>query len=55
MSQGLQEFPEMSTIHAELHQMLAPDGGTVQMLGRLGYGPDVPQSPRWPLEAKLIG
>ena len=24
------------------------------MLSRIGYGPDVPVSPRWPLEAKLL-
>ncbi|MEM7321216.1 MAG: twin-arginine translocation pathway signal protein, partial [Pseudomonadota bacterium] len=40
-------------LYADVHQMLASQGQTVQMLGRLGYGPDVPQSPRWPLEAKV--
>ena len=53
MSQALQEFPEMSALYDQAHEMLAPQGGTVQMLGRLGYGPEVAQSPRWPLEAKL--
>ncbi|MFK7753518.1 MAG: twin-arginine translocation pathway signal protein, partial [Sedimentitalea sp.] len=53
MSQALQEFPEMAPLYAKVHERLAPEGGTVQMLGRLGYGPDVGQSPRWPLEAKL--
>ena len=53
MSQALQEFPEMADQYARAHEMLAPEGGTVQMLGRLGYGPTVGQSPRWPLEAKL--
>lgn len=53
MSQALQEFPEMSDLYGQVHEMLAPAGGTVQMLGRLGYGPDVPESPRWPLDAKL--
>ena len=53
MSQALQEFPEMAHPYAQAHEMLAPGGGTVQMLGRLGYGPDVAASPRWPLEAKL--
>jgi hypothetical protein len=23
------------------------------MLGRVGYGPEVPPSPRWPVEAKV--
>ncbi|MGC3939307.1 Acg family FMN-binding oxidoreductase [Roseobacter sp. EG26] len=53
LSQGLQEFPEMSEIYATLHEVLAPEGGTVQMWCRLGYGPEVPASPRWPLETKL--
>ncbi len=53
MSQALQEFPEMADLYNQAHEILAPDGGTVQMLGRLGYGPEVGQSPRWPLEEKL--
>lgn len=55
LSQALQEFPEMAAIHADVHDRLAPGGGTVQMLSRIGYGPTVPVSPRWPLEAKLVG
>ncbi|WP_299963542.1 twin-arginine translocation pathway signal protein [uncultured Roseobacter sp.] len=54
LSQGLQEFPEMADIHASLHETLAPEGGTVQMWCRLGYGPQVPVSPRWPLDAKIV-
>ncbi len=53
LSQALQEYPEMSEVYAETHARLAPDGGTVQMLARIGYGPEVSVSPRWPLEAKL--
>lgn len=53
LSQALQEYPEMAEIYAGIHTRFAPDGGTVQMLTRLGYGPAVAQSPRWPLEAKL--
>lgn len=55
MSQALQEYPEMDTLYAECHGTLAPDGGTVQMLARLGYAPDVPPGPRWPIEAKVVG
>ncbi len=29
--------------------------GTVQMWARLGYGPTVGPSPRWPLDAKIVG
>ncbi|MBF9030813.1 twin-arginine translocation pathway signal protein [Rhodobacterales bacterium HKCCE3408] len=54
MSQALQEYPEMHALYAEVHDRLAPDGGTVQMLARIGYGQTVPASPRWPLEAKLV-
>ncbi|MEM6275532.1 MAG: twin-arginine translocation pathway signal protein [Pseudomonadota bacterium] len=54
LSQALQEYPEMATLYQKVHDRLAPDGGTVQMLCRLGYGPDVPASPRWPIDAKVI-
>ena len=54
VSQALQEYPEMATHYANAHKLLAPEGHTVQMLGRLGYGPDMPRTPRWPLEAKLL-
>ena len=54
VSQALQEFAEMAEVRARAHALLAPEGGTVQMLGRLGYGPDVPRTPRWPLEAKMV-
>ncbi|MCR9125671.1 MAG: twin-arginine translocation pathway signal protein [Rhodobacteraceae bacterium] len=53
LSQALQEYPEMAPFYKTAHDMLAPDGGTVQMWARLGYGPAVPQSPRWPLEDKI--
>ncbi|MFN0116033.1 MAG: Acg family FMN-binding oxidoreductase [Paracoccaceae bacterium] len=54
MSQALQEFPEMAGPFAEAHRMLAPAGGVVQMLGRIGYGAEVDQSPRWPLQTRII-
>lgn len=53
LSQPLQEYPEMDALYRDVHARLAPDGGTVQMLARIGYGPKVPASPRWPIEAKL--
>ena len=52
LSQALQEYPEMADHFAQAHARLAPDGGTVQMLARIGYGPEVAVSPRWPIEAK---
>jgi hypothetical protein len=54
LSQALQEYPEMAGPYRDLHARLAPQGGTVQMLARIGYGPEVAPSPRWPLEAKIL-
>lgn len=53
MSQALQEYPELADVHSRLHALLVPEGGRVQMLARVGYGPEVPPSPRYPLAAKL--
>ena len=54
VSQALQEYPEMRDHYETAHRMLAGEGETVQMLGRLGYGPAVPRTPRWPLDAKVL-
>jgi hypothetical protein len=54
LSQALQEYPEMAALYAQVHERLAPRGGTVQMLARIGHGPSVDPSPRWPLEAKIV-
>ena len=54
LSQALQEFPEMNEHYQQVHKMLLPEGGTVQMLGRLGYATQVEPSPRWSLDAKII-
>ncbi len=54
VSQALQEFPEMREHYTKAHELLAEPGETVQMLGRLGYGPTIARTPRWPLEAKLL-
>ena len=53
LSQALQEYPEVAGPYAQTHARLAPGVGTVQMLARIGYGPALPPSPRWPLEAKV--
>jgi hypothetical protein len=55
LSQALQEYAEMAPHYRGVHKMLAPSGTTVQMLGRLGFGPTVSRSPRWPLETRLVG
>lgn len=53
-SQVLQEYPEMTDYYTKAHKLFAPNGGTVQMLGRLGYGNSVPPTPRWGLMKKII-
>lgn len=54
LSQALQEFPEMAEHAARMRAALdvAP-GETLQMLGRLGYGPEASPSPRWPAAAAI--
>lgn len=56
VSQCLQEFAEMAGPRARVHGLLATAGETVQMLGRVGFGPAaLPPSPRWPLESRMLG
>lgn len=54
LSQALQEFPEMAGLFRQVHDRLAQEGGTVQMLARIGYGPVVGNSPRWPVESRIM-
>jgi hypothetical protein len=54
MSQSLQEYPEMAKTYAAIHRILAPDGGRVQMLARIGYGPETGPTPRRPLGSNLV-
>jgi len=53
VSQALQEYPEMAEVYAAIHDAYAPDAGTVQMLGLLGYAPQTPRTPRWTLETRM--
>lgn len=56
VSQALQEFPEMAATLDGLGTALGlRRGQRVQMLIRLGYGVMIGQTPRWPLESRLIG
>jgi hypothetical protein len=55
VSQALQEFPEMAQDYKLARELVGTRGEEcVQMLVRLGYGPQVAAAPRWPLEAKLL-
>lgn len=54
MSQALQEYEEMKPHYAGLKRALGVGSGeTMQMFVRLGYGPEVPASPRWPYESRI--
>ena len=54
MSQSLQEYREVQPMFARVHALLgAKDGERVQMLARVGYGPQVMPTPRWPMETHL--
>lgn len=54
VSQTLQEYRELSAHRRRAHELLAERGHAVQMLGRLGFGPQVEPAPRWPLEKRLV-
>ena len=54
LSQSLQEFDEMAGLFKRVHALLgAKQGERLQMLARIGYGPQVEPAPRWPLETHL--
>lgn len=53
VSQALQEYEAVASFNRVLQERFAPAGGTVQMLGLLGYGERTPRTPRWPLETCL--
>jgi len=55
-SQGLQEYASQKPVFAALHRRLAPGGGRVQMLSRIGHPKtEVPPAPRRGLAANLRG
>lgn len=54
MSQALQEFEEMREVSKDLHSFLGVEQpNRVQMLARLGYGPDVAPTPRWAASTRI--
>jgi hypothetical protein len=56
LSQVLEEYPEMNQLYSEIHQDYAPEGGTIQMLVRLGQpAQEVPQSMRRDVMELIIG
>lgn len=51
MSQSLQEYDEVADSYRAVHELLGASGDErIQMLARVGYGPKVGPSPRWPVE-----
>ena len=54
VSQALQEYTEMAEEYALAHRLLAPSGHTVQMLMRMGFGPEPVATPRWSVESRII-
>ncbi|MEQ8558233.1 MAG: hypothetical protein RIB03_07935 [Henriciella sp.] len=52
-SQSLQEYPEMSSLYDEVHTLIG-GGERLQMLVRIGYGPQVMPTPRRGLDAHLV-
>ena len=52
-SQSLQEYAEMKDLYREVHDLLA-GGRRIQMLYRIGYGPQVTPTPRRGLDAHLV-
>lgn len=50
-SQVLQEYATQRKVYAAVHRELAPDGGRIQMLARIGYAKAVPPAPRRGLAA----
>ncbi len=54
MSQSLQEYAEVQPMYRRVHSLLGVSGKQrVQMLARVGYGPETGPAPRWPLETHL--
>lgn len=55
ISQALQEYSEMKTLYQDLHQLLGIKvPSRIQMISRVGYGPNIKYSPRWPLKTRII-
>jgi hypothetical protein len=54
LSQVLQEYEEMTELYDEAKTVLgARPTQTVQMLARIGYGPTINASPRWPAQTRI--
>jgi hypothetical protein len=54
MSQALQEYAEIADLYQASHALLRPQGGRVQMLGRIGFAPPQRPAPRWPVTSRIL-
>lgn len=54
VSQALQEYKEMKPNYEKIHNEFSSQGQVIQMLGRLGTSMEIPPSPRWSIENKII-
>ena len=43
----------MKNHYDTVHELLAPEGGTIQMLARLGFGESIAPSPRLSLDSRI--
>jgi hypothetical protein len=54
-SQGLQEYATQKPVFDALHRELAPEGGRIQMLSRIGYPKaELRPAPRRGLNAQIL-
>lgn len=54
LSQALQEYEEIASLYSEAKVALgARPTQTVQMMARIGYGPAINASPRWPAATRI--
>ncbi len=54
LSQALQEYEEMAAHYKALYALLGIETpARLQMFARLGYGPEIAPSPRWPYQEKI--
>jgi hypothetical protein len=53
-SRVLQEFSEVGRPRCEPRDLIAPIGKGAQVFAGVGYGPEIPLTPRWQREAALV-
>jgi hypothetical protein len=55
LSQALQEYEEMTDLYDEVHGLLGVEAPErIQMLARIGHGPAIAPTPRWPAPSRIV-